>query len=210
MGPNLVALQISAGREIPIPDEFNYQFDPVVVLCTGALDAAWILSELGPGADFHLDDPRFEAAAFDPQPHTRVPYDAVLDLCKTRLAPLGLALRSLVDVGFDRMYVRNVHPPTLDDVQYFRMRRVLSSAVQRYKVTILVNRVLRQIALDAGARFLDTWDETTRGGLVRPEHIYDADHLNRAAAEIAIRKLLADLIARRSVPLDADERFDLA
>jgi hypothetical protein len=53
------------------------------------------------------------------------------------------------------------------------------------------------------------WDETTRGGLIAPELIYDADHLNRAAAERTIAKLLGDLVARRSAPVAPEERFDL-
>jgi hypothetical protein len=207
--PDLIRLQKAKGRERPLADEFNYISNPVVVLCVGALDVAWILSELGPGVDFELDDPRFVATAFASHPHTRVSSDAVRELCRTRIAPLEVALRRLVDLNFEQLYVRSLHPPTLEDIAYFRMRRVLTSAVQRYKVTILVNALLREAAERAGARFLDTWHETTLGGVVRPEFVFDADHLNRAAAELAVGKLLRDLIVRRSAPVEPIDRFRL-
>jgi hypothetical protein len=208
--PDVVRLQRAKGRERPISEEFNYVDNPVVVLCVGALDLAWVLSELGPGVDFHLDDPRFHEAAFAPQAHTRVSSDAVRELCRARIAPLEHALARLVGLCFERLYVRSLHPPTLEDIAYFRMRRVLTSAVQRYKVTLLLNTLLREAAERAGARFLDTWDETTRDGVVRPELVFDPDHLNRAAAELTLAKLLGDLVARRSAPLDPIDRFRLS
>jgi hypothetical protein len=191
-------------------DHYNFDPEPTLLFTAGVLDASAIVRELGPETDFVIEDPAYDESAFDGPDVPVVPSAFVERLVAKQLAPYGAAFARLSAMGFDRVYVRSLQPPIVDDVRAFRFRRVISSLRLRTKVTILVNRELERLAANAGARYLDMWPQFSRGGILDASLFLDGDHMNRRSSELTLAALLRDLVDRRGAPVTGDQRFDFS
>jgi hypothetical protein len=191
-------------------DHYNFDPEPTLLFTAGVLDASAIVRELGPETDFVIEDPAYDETAFDGPDVPVVPSAFVERLVAQQLAPYGTAFAKLADMGFDRVYVRSLQPPIVDDVRAFRFRRVMSSLRLRTKVTIVVNRELERLAANAGARYLDMWPQFSRGGILDASLFLDGDHMNRRSSELTLATLLRDLADRRGAPVTDEQRFDFS
>jgi len=189
-------------------DEFNLNPEPVLLFTAGVLDASEVVRVLGPETDFVLEDPAYDETAFDGPDVPGVPRAFVERIVARQLAPYGAAFEMLAQMGFDRVYVRGVHPPIVDDVRAFHIRRVMSSLRLRTKVSILVNRELERLAANASARFLDLWPAFSRGGILDATFFFDGDHMNRRSSQVTLAALFRDLLERRAAPVPNDQRVD--
>lgn len=182
---------------------------PVIVIVLGTAELHAILQTLPAGCDFALDDARFDAGAFAEKPvGPYVPAKLVNDLVASRLEPLARGIAVLRKEGFDHVYLHSLHPPAVEDYKYTNVRMACTQAWLRYKVALTINAHFRALCERYEIRFVDMWDDTTAGGLVDPRFELDGDHLNKEAAYLSVKAVLADLAGRvlpKRLELDTDD-----
>jgi hypothetical protein len=118
-----------------------------------------------------------------------------------RFMGLRYGLRALYATGFTRLAILSLAPMTPDDALWRRLReRMLLPPVReermgvrfRYKVTLIVNHVLRQICREEGVVFINRWNAQTRDGLAIPGLLQDDGiHIRSAYAQ----ETVADIVA---------------
>ena len=200
---NVYERALLGGLARPLDDQWDVEAEPVVVLLLGTVDLMKLASRLGPAADFVLDDPRFNAAAFERPELPLFPSLEIQELVRSQVAPVAQAIDAIRALGVEQLYVHAIMPPTLDDADFFRVRGVMCSAKLRYKLALLLNGALREVATRGGAGFIDLWPQVTVDNVRDPAFAFDADHGNRAAAALTIKCLSEDLVLRRSRSLPA-------
>jgi len=144
-----------------------------------------------------------------------------------RVQPFRTALTRLRELGFTRIAALAIMPPTLDDgVCRYTVENLGGPAAGtpaklrpafRYKAALVLNALIAQACEAEGATFLDSWPLLTHDGLVRSDVLADEAHLNDAAVEQVLLRLVAPaatyagretsgLIA--SMPLDRAQHAD--
>jgi lysophospholipase L1-like esterase len=176
-----------------------------IVIMVGTLDLAAILRTLPSGCDFAVKDDRYPLGAFAEEPvGPYIPAQFVHDLVAERLKPLERGLALLREGAFTNVYLHSLHPPAVEDRKYTNARTDCTQASLRYKVALTINAQYRALCERQGVRYLDMWAATTKDGLLDPQFEFDGDHLNKFAAHLTMRAVLADLAARvlpKSIPL---------
>jgi hypothetical protein len=164
---------------------------PALVVMCGSLDAAQLMQELGPDADFALP-PGLAAHDLRARGETRVvESEDVLERVERRAAGLERGLRALRALGLDELYVHSIAPANRDDEAFSRVLGFASRAELRYKVQVLLNDRLRTASERAGVPFLDLWPETTDGPWIRDDVMLDAAHFNHRGALLTMERVLA-------------------
>ncbi len=176
--------------------------DPPIVLACGGLDCARI------GRDIPFDDielPPDLNARFDvpimcsANAQGAAPWFEMLTLAHDRMAGLRRGLRVLRRMGFGRLAILSLPPPTDDESLFMGLRKTLALPIRearqgprlRYKLVLLMNDVLLRICREEGVDFIDRWSEQTRDGIVRPGVLVDAIHVTSAEADRTV-----DVMAR--------------
>lgn len=176
--------------------------DPPIVLSTGGLDALDLIGGL-PVDDFALPsrfrDPnssRFSVTAKD-----AAAYDDVAAFFAPTFTSLDLGLRRLRAYGFERLAILSIAPPTANDTAFSLVVRhggrfypePRCRTPFRYKVTMVVNGLMREAAAANGVTFIDRWEAQTVNGLIRPGLLNDNIHLNSQAWQDTAAAVIATL-----------------
>lgn len=167
--------------------------DPTLVFFCGDIDLRYVfLRQLGPTVDFHLP---FNVTDLEQlsslESPTIIPYALVLEQAKKMLHPLLIGLQKLKTMGFQNVFIHNLPPPTLDEAAYQRLNGYSVPASLRYKATILFNLILEDYANQLELKFLNIWDEVTINNQRNSVFNLDAVHLNKQAAYLSLKKLIA-------------------
>jgi hypothetical protein len=165
---------------------------PLMLFAVGGIDVRGVLVPML-GADYDFVPP------FDlPYPTSGmplVPWDLVAQTIEQRIRPFICGLKQLRDCGFNRLYVQNVVPPTLDDVLAKKLNRGINcSALVRTRLTAAFNRVLASEVSSIGATVLDVWPQVTDQGYLKPEYDLDGVHLPPCVAQTQVERLLEHAI----------------
>jgi hypothetical protein len=173
---------------------------PILVFFVGeiALRAAFLATL--EKRDFDLP---FEAPFLDDIPSNddwdkeceHVPFEVVLKLFNQVAGPLLNGLVALYDMGFTRLYLHSVPPPTLNDAEFEWMNKFYTPARLRYKAALLFNTCFATFCNQYHIGFLDIWNEVTLRNALRPEFYLDGCHLNPTSVPITLDKLMTRLAA---------------
>jgi hypothetical protein len=187
----------------------RFTVPPLIVICLGSYDIFRTINEF-PAEDFAFGE---TPLLHRPAPSFAVPLPDAMDAAdavawfSARVEPLRAALQRLREVGFPRLSCLAVPPPTLDDDLTARAVNGLGGAVTpgkgrrafRYKVAMLLNALVAQVCADEGVDFLDSWPLLTEGGIVRPDALMDAAHLNGGAVDELLQLLVVPVAERTFV-----------
>lgn len=170
--------------------------DPVLVFFAGDIDLrSGFLKQVQPHQDFELPFEVKGLDAMEPVPDRQlVPARLALEFFAKQAEPFLQAMAFFARLGFQKVFVHELRPPTLDDAVFERIQGFRRAAIVRYKATALFNYVLRHGCERAGVRFLEIWNDVTVDGRLDPAYELDGVHLNRRAAMITLRRLLEKVL----------------
>ena len=137
-----------------------------------------------------------------------IPFQQVVNLYNQVVGPFFQGLVTLYNMGFSRLYIHSVPPPTLDDREFEWMNGFYTPARLRYKGAHLFNRGFAQFCSQTNVGFLDIWDDVTEAGALRPDFYLDGCHLHPKSAPITLRKLTERLASDSRHPVT--QRYELA
>jgi hypothetical protein len=144
-----------------------------------------------PGSPYNGDLPKGRA----------LPYEAVAAQMDAMARPVLHAALELRRIGFPRIFVHSVAPPTCDRALFDSMHGFAVHKNVHYNVVYLFNKILREICAAHVIDFIDNWDLVTdERGFRSPEFELDGVHLGTEAAAFSLQRML-----RRSL----DNYYDL-
>jgi len=130
-----------------------------------------------------------------------LPYEVVaaqIDAMARRVLHAALELRR---IGFPRIFIHSVVPPTCDRALFDNMHGFVVHKNVHYNVVLLFNKILQEICAAHVIDFINNWDLVTdEKGFRRPEFELDGVHLGTEAATFSLQRML-----RRSL----DNYYDL-
>jgi hypothetical protein len=130
-----------------------------------------------------------------------LPYEAVVARIDAMARPVLHAALELRRIGFPRIFVHSVVPPSCDRALFDNMHGFVVHQNVHYNIVYLFNKILREICAGHVIDFVDNWDLVTdENGFRRPEFELDGVHLGTEAATFSLQRIL-----RRSL----DSYYDL-
>jgi hypothetical protein len=188
--------------------------DPNIVVSIGGLD----IVHFGVGLA-HVDDLALPAPVVEPTGPLSgpplpgaMPFDDAVDLFARQMAPLAQGLRDLQRLGFERLALLSLAPPTPHDGAFRAVRTALGLAATpshgtlafRTKFALVANTVLARIAAETGVTFIDRWNDQVRNGQALPGLLNDWQHLSNWAADATALAILERVrrapVARAGAP----------
>ena len=92
-------------------------------------------------------------------------------------------IRTLREIGFQRLFLHSLPPPGLLAATWGKPVRL------RYKITILANQLFAEFCAENDVGFLDIWEDVTTDGLRNMDFDLDDTHLNLASATVTMNRL---------------------
>jgi hypothetical protein len=130
-----------------------------------------------------------------------LPYEAVASQIDAMARPILHAALELRRIGFPRIFVHSVVPPSCDRALFDKMHGFVVHKNVHYNIVYLFNKILREICAAHVIDFIDNWDLVTdEKGFRRPGFELDGVHLGTEAATLSVQRIL-----RRSL----DSYYDL-
>jgi hypothetical protein len=130
-----------------------------------------------------------------------LPYEAVAAQIDAMARPILHAALELRRIGFPRIFVHSVVPPSCDRASFDKMHGFVVHKNVHYNIVYLFNKILREICAAHVIDFIDNWDLVTdEKGFRRPEFELDGVHIGSDAATFSLQRML-----RRSL----DSYYDL-
>lgn len=130
-----------------------------------------------------------------------LPYEAVAAQIDAMARPVLHAALQLRRIGFPRVFVHSVVPPTCERALFDNMHGFVVHKNVHYNVVYLFNKILREICAAHVVDFIDNWDAITdENGFRRQEFELDGVHIGTAPAIFSLQLML-----RRSL----DNYYDL-
>jgi hypothetical protein len=174
---------------------------PALVIACGGLDTLFRI------ADLRADDVvlpadlgrRFDVPAICR--HVRpgaLPAERARAMFAPYMRPLRTGIQALKRLGFERLFVLSIPPPTVRSEQFrtlfttvgFRCTGPRLEVGFRYKITLLANDALHGLCADEGIRFVNRWNDQTVRGLARSGLLHDAIHVGSEPCAATIGDLL--------------------
>jgi hypothetical protein len=163
----------------------------VLVMFCGNVDVRDLSHRLRDGADYDIGThadligrlPTFESVGEIDRSH-------VIEALRECLNPIFLGLRTLRQIGFQKLFLHSLPPPGLLPQTWGKPVRL------RYKITILANQLFAEFCAENDVAFLDIWDDVTTLGLRNMDYDLDDTHLNLASATVTMNRLEELLRAR--------------
>lgn len=188
--PSMIAAAMIESR--PVMPPF------VILSCGDIAIRSEILPKLADGHVIRVPGSRYN----DGLPKGRVlPYEVVAAQIDAMARPILHAALELRRIGFPRVFVHSVVPPTRERDRFDKMHGFVVHQNVHYNVVYLFNKILREICAAHVVDFIDNWDSETDGtGFRRPEFELDGVHLGPEAAIFSLQVML-----RRSL----DSYYDL-
>lgn len=165
--------------------------EPILLFHFGDMDLRFIaIPRIAAANDFIFPDAPVGSMLGDiDRSREIIPYSLVRGLAASAMSPYMNALALLKRSGFRRVFAHTLSPQIIDDDAYGATYGYAPVAI-RYKIIHVFNNTLRDLAAECGIDVVDTWNETTTDGILKPEYNLDNAHLNSAAARLSITKLI--------------------
>jgi hypothetical protein len=174
---------------------------PALVIACGALDVLFRI------ADLHADDlvlPADLGRRFDVPGICRHARPGALSparsgaLFEQYLRPLRSGIRVLKELGFERLAMLSIPPPTVRSEQFHAIMATVGircSAARlhagfRYKLMLLANDALHALCGEENVTFVNRWNDQTVRGLARSGLLHDAIHIGSEPCAETIGELL--------------------
>jgi len=127
-----------------------------------------------------------------------VPLSTITSFLEEIFAPLRRGIQGVRASGFDSIVLRGLPARAeCDKRASYWTKSTICPLGTRIKVTQHANGLLKSIAEDENASFVDVWNETSVEGVLDPKYDLDGVHTTADAAQITIGKIV-ELCAPRS------------
>ena len=204
---SLVGDELHASHVSPDPHVFSLAqadgrpvVEPPLAFTVGQLDLQRLARHL-PGDDVEL--PPGVGERFDVLPEGRssdddaCPAAELLASIEAQFDGFRFGARRLRQLGFQRIAVVSIPPPSADDALMRAIRAMIGLPDNprrhhkrlRYKLVLALNYALARLCDEEGLDFIDRWPEQTVRGVVRPGVLTDGIHLSGEAADQTVRRL---------------------
>lgn len=173
--------------------EDRFRFEPPLLLSCGSYDAPNVRSEFQQRA---VALPAAVRPAAYRAPHVDdLAFDEAMALARPLFAPFERGLLLLRSYGFVNLAVHAVVPPGTEQGIFVPNSWYDISAA--YASVIVTNAVMAEICARLDVPFVDLWSEVTGpDGLRDSRYTLDTAHLNDAASQLSVRRLLEALEGR--------------
>jgi hypothetical protein len=193
--------------------------DPVLVLSVGGLDIMHFGA--GPAGVDDVALPESLVERIGPLSGSpldgAVPFDEAVRRFGEFMQPVAQALQALQRLGFKRLGLISIAPPTPLDRAYRAVRTGLGLEVTpsnaaiswRYKIFIVANTVLARIAAETGVTFIDRWRDQVRDGVALPGLLSDWTHLSDWAANATALAIIGHFYESPAAPQDPPSNYQV-
>jgi hypothetical protein len=120
-----------------------------------------------------------------------LPYEAVAARMDALARPVLHAALELRRIGFPRVFVHSVVPPTCDRALFDKMHGFVVHKNVHYNIVYLFNKILREICAAHVIDYVDNWDAVVdESGFRRPEFELDGVHAGAEATVFSLQHIL--------------------
>ena len=162
---------------------------PIVILTCGDIAIRTeVLPKLVDGSLVHVPGSPYNEGL----PNGRaLPYEAVAARMDALARPVLHAALELRRIGFPRVFVHSVVPPSCDRALFDKMHGFVVHKNVHYNVVYLFNKILREMCAAHVIDFVDNWDAIVdESGFRRPEFELDGVHAGAEATMFSLQHVL--------------------